>query len=553
MGSVIIFTEEQLYEIKKLAEIGRALSAEKDLDCLLEKIIREARSFTNADGGTLYILQEADSTLVFVIVQNESLQLIMGGKSGEITWKPVPLFNPDGSPNYSNVSAYAALRREVVNISDVYQAKDFNFAGTRKFDAQTGFRSQSMLVVPLLDHEGSVIGVLQLLNAREAGAGRVIDFTADAQQLTEALASQAAVAITNNRLIAGLVNLLESFITTIATAIDEKSPYTGGHVRRVAELSLSIARAVNNSPEGHYKDVFFTPEEFKELRMAAWLHDMGKITTPEHVVDKATRLETIHDRIELVKARIEIKKRDMEISLLRQRLGEVGETAPDIVGPEQRGGKLEEDLQFILAVNRGKIKMTTESLERLREIAGEEIVINGDSMRLLTEDELRNLSIPYGTLNEKEREIINNHVVLTGKMLSQLPFPKKLRNVACYAAAHHERMNGRGYPLGVGGADLGLQSRIIALADVLEALTAKDRPYKSPNTLMQALNILKEMAAQGEIDPDLFALFLREGALLEYAARELSPQQIDCGEGEIRDLISSLEVVIPNSTRNPGG
>ncbi|MDI6726058.1 MAG: HD domain-containing phosphohydrolase, partial [Smithellaceae bacterium] len=477
VDSIIAFTEEQLYKIKKLSEIGLALSAEKALDYLLEKIIHEARSFTNADGGTLYILNEDESSLVFAIVQTESLNIRMGGKGSQITWTPVPLFNPDGSHNHANVSAYSALRREVVNISDVYHANNFNFEGTRKFDAQTGFHSKSMLVVPMEDHEGTVIGVLQLLNAREPGTGRVMDFSVDAQILTEALASQAAVAITNNRLISGLENLLESFVKTIATAIDEKSPYTGGHVRRVAELSLNLAQAVNNSSDGPYKDVFFSSEELKELRMAAWLHDMGKITTPEYVVDKATRLQTINDRIELVKARIEIKKRDIEISLLKQQLGGEGGGAPD-TGHELRMGKLKDDLQFIIDVNLGKIKITAEDVGRLREISREEIFLNAEPIPLLTEDELYNLSIPSGTLNEKERDIIRNHAVVTGRMLSQLPFPKKLRNVSRYAASHHEMINGSGYPFGIGGAELGLQSRIIALADVLEALTARDRPYK---------------------------------------------------------------------------
>ena len=285
------FAQTQMNHIMKLTQIGMALSAEKNLEKLLEMIVDEARDFTNADGGALYIVADDETELPFAIVQNESLNRRMGGTCGEIAWNPVKLQAPDGSPNYTNVSAYAALSGEEVNIPDVYDVEGFDFEGTRKFDDKTGYRSKSMLVVPMRNHENDIIGVLQLLNAKDTVTGEVITFSLESQKITESLASQAAVALTNNRLIHNLEDLLESFIKTIAIAIDEKSHYTAGHIGRAAGLSITIAQKINEATEGPYADVHFNPDEMKELRTAAWLHDVGKVTTPEYVVDKATKLD----------------------------------------------------------------------------------------------------------------------------------------------------------------------------------------------------------------------------------------------------------------------
>jgi len=311
------FLEKQIDQIRRLNQIGTALSAEKNLDRLLEMIVDEARKFTNADGGTLYMMSDDEEELHFAIVQNTSLNVRMGGTGGKITWPSVRLKNLDGKPNHANVSAYAAITGQVVNISDVYHAEGFNFEGTRRFDAETGYRSKSMLVVPMRNHENDIIGVLQLLNAQIEGEAEVISFSTENQKMTESLGSQAAVAISNSRLIHDLENLLESFIRAIATAIDEKSPYTGGHVRRVSELTMAIADKINRSAEGPYAGISFDEDELKELRISAWLHDVGKITTPEYVVDKGKKLETIYNRIEALKERFEILRRDSEIEKLK--------------------------------------------------------------------------------------------------------------------------------------------------------------------------------------------------------------------------------------------
>ena len=523
------FTEKQLDQIKRLNQIGSALSAERYLERLLEMIVDEARKFTNADGGTLYIMSDEETELQFAIIQNTSLNVRMGGTGGKITWPPVVLNGADGSPNHANVSAYAAITGTVVNISDVYNAEGFNFEGTRKFDSETGYRSQSMLVIPMRNHENDIIGVLQLLNAQNPLTNEVISFSLENQKMTESLASQAAVAISNNRLIHDLENLLESFIKTIATAIDEKSPYTGGHVRRVSELTNTIAEKINEAKEGPYAGIYFDEDKMKELRISAWLHDVGKITTPEYIIDKAKKLETIYDRIEILKARFEILKRDYIIEAMKEEnIQKVGNNSEESIGKyDNYYEELEADYQFIVDINAGSKFMDDKMINRLKSIASRQWKSDGSIKKLLSEDELYNLLIPQGTLTVEEKEIIKNHATVTHKMLSQLPFPKKLKNVSYYASAHHERIDGAGYPLGLKGNQIPLQSRIIALADIFDALTAKDRPYKKEKTLSEAIKIMESMVAGDYIDPELYSLFVNEKIYLDYARKELTPNQID--------------------------
>lgn len=517
---------DPLDHVRRLTQIGVALSAEKNLDRLLEMIVDEARFFSHADGGTLYIKTDDETALQFAIVQTDSLNIRMGGTSGQITWPPVPLKNDDGTYNYANVSAYTALSGEVVNIPDVYDAEGFNFEGTRKFDKNTGYRSQSMLVVPMRNHENNIIGVLQLINARDSATRAVIPFSPESQGMTESLASQAAVALTNKRLIHDLEVLFDSFIRSIATAIDEKSPYTGGHVRRVAELTMVIAGRINETREGPFAEVAFDENQLKELRLAAWLHDVGKVTTPEHVVDKASKLETVFNRMELLRARFELLRRGHEIEKLRRQAG--GNLPPEGgIEKDEYIQVLEDDYQFLLRDNKGLEIMAEEQIARLRRIAGRQFFMEGAWHPLLSDNEVENLSIRQGTLTSEERHIINNHAAVTYKMLSQLPFPKTLHRVAEYAAAHHERLDGTGYPDGLKGEAISLQSRILALADIFEALTAKDRPYKKPTSLSQSLKIIGFMVKDGHIDAALYDFFLKERLYLDYARKELAPQQID--------------------------
>lgn len=520
--------------LHRLTKIGTALSAERNIDRLLEMILEEAKQLANADGGTLYLVSDTETELQFAIVQTSSLHVKRGGTAAKIDWPPVPLETPSGVPNHQHVCAHVAITGKTVNIEDVYQYEGFDFQGTRHFDRATGYRSRSMLVVPMLNHENTVIGVLQLLNAMEGD--KIIPFSSMSLEITESFASQAAIAVSNKRLIQGLQDLLESFFRAIAVAIDEKSPYTSGHIRRVAELTARIADKINQTQEGPFADIHFSEDELEELQTAAWLHDVGKITTPEHVVDKETKLQTVFDRIEIVKLRLELYRTKLRLRELETRVGSSpsGESkdgkhhAEPETPPSQSGSvekTLQDDLLFLEEINKGNEFVSDEKLARIREIASRTIEIHGEMNPLLLPDEVENLSVRRGTLTQAEREIVQNHAVMTGKILSQMPFPKKLKNVSRYAEAHHETLNGKGYPKGLTAQQIPLQARIIALADVFEALTASDRPYKKGNSLDQAMDILSRMAKEGHIDPDIFDLFRKEGLPQDYAQRELTAGQ----------------------------
>ncbi|TAN44499.1 MAG: GAF domain-containing protein [Nitrospirae bacterium] len=532
IGKVKDYADKQITHITKLNEIGIALSAEQNLQRLLERIVDEARAFSTADAGTLYILNEERQCLEFAIVQNDTMKTRMGGTAGPITWPPVPL-TKDGQPNCSNVSSYTAVTGEIVNIPDVYEAEGFDFTGTKKFDAGTGYRSKSMLVVPMRNKENEIIGVLQLINAIDAQTKESVAFLRENVALIASLASQAAVAITNVRLYRELEHLLDSFIRAIAMAIDEKSPYTAGHIRRVQELTMIIAKKMTDQAEGVFKDFKLNEDELKELSTAAWLHDIGKVTTPEHVVDKATKLEKISDRAELVSMRYEAMKRDTLIEYYKKLVSEECELNEDKAAEikkqfDERYNELEAERKFVLACNQPAEFMDDAKVAKLKSISEKNWNDGVGSRPFLSEDELYNLSIRKGTLTKEERTIIENHALVTSKILKSLPFPKKLMRVPEYAAQHHEKLDGTGYPFGKKAEELAYQSRIIAIADIFEALTASDRPYKKPMPISQALKILGFMKKDGHIDPDILDFFINEKIYREYADKEIKPSQIDC-------------------------
>ena len=520
-----------LQRIEKLAEIGIALSAEKDTPRLMEMILLGAKAITNADAGTLYSVTE-DGHIAMEILRTDSLNFAMGGATGApVPFPPIPLRDSAGLPNRRMVVTYAVHEDTPVNIPDAYDAEGFDFSGTRDFDRRTGYRSRSFLTVPMKNHEGDIIGVLQLINAQDEDTGAVIPFSDEAERFTRALASQAAIALTNKRLIGDLQNLFKSFIHLIAEAIDEKSPHTGQHCRRVPVITMLLAEAAAAANDGPFRDFQLSDEDRFELEVAAWLHDCGKITTPDHVMDKATKLETRFDRIALVEARFEVLRRDAEIALLRRRL-EAGNDARAIAEADAEYAttcaRLADERVFLRGVNLGGEFLSEAAQARVKAIAQQGFTtFDGDSARLLTDEETYNLCVSRGTLNPTERQIINNHIVATQKMLEALPFPKQLRRVPEYAGSHHERVDGRGYPHGLTGAQMSVQARIMAIADVFEALTASDRPYKPGKPLSETLAILADMARDGHIDADLFALFVRARVHLRYAEQYLNPAQID--------------------------
>jgi HD-GYP domain-containing protein (c-di-GMP phosphodiesterase class II) len=521
-----------LSKLEYLNAIGTALSQERDIDKLLETILVAAKNLTHADAGTLYRL--VGDKLQFEIVRTDSLSIAMGGSSGNVVpFYPIPLHDKDGKPNYTMIAAYAALTHKTVNVADAYTEEGFDFSGTRNFDKRTGYRSTSFLTVPMKNHEGDIIGVLQLLNATDPATQRVTSFGEEDQRLAESLASQAAIALTNRLLIQQLEVLFESLIELINTAIDDKSPYTGGHCKRVPVLTMMLAEAASNASRGALADFRMSDKDRYELKIAGLLHDCGKITTPVHVVDKATKLQTIFDRIELVATRFEALKREAEVNMLRAKLNALEHHDPESARRAEeeflaRIAQYDDDREFLRRTNIGSERMRPEDQARVSQIArytwrNE----SGRTERFLSRDEEDNLNIAYGTLSGPEREVINYHIVATIKMLEALPWPRHLLNVPEYAGGHHERMDGKGYPKGLTREQMSVQARVMGIADIFEALTAKDRPYKPGKTLSESLAILGKMKQGGHIDPDLFDIFVRERVYLKYAREFLDPEQID--------------------------
>jgi HD-GYP domain-containing protein (c-di-GMP phosphodiesterase class II) len=512
--------EDLVQRLEQLNAIGVSLSGETDINRLLETILTAAKSITRADGGTLYRVTE-EKTLRFEILRTSSLKNYLGGTTGNpVPFYPIQLYGKDGKPNHNMVAAHAALTGKTVNIADAYTAEGFDFSGTRAFDSKTGYRSKSFLTVPMRNHQNESIGVLQLINAQDPRTGEIVPFSPSDQRLAESLASQAAIALTNRMLINQLEELFESFITLINTAIDEKSPYTGGHCQRVPMLTMMLAEAVNETRAGPLADFQMSDKDRYELKIAGLLHDCGKVTTPVHVVDKATKLETIFDRIHLIDTRFEILKRDAEIEHLKKKL--------DDRQLRDRLRQFDEDRRFLQMCNIGGERMSDDNIVQVKRIAKYRWRdLAGHEADFLTEEEVKNLTIRAGTLTDDERKIINHHIVATIKMLEALPWPKHLTNVPEYAGGHHERMDGKGYPRGLTREQMSVQARCMGIADIFEALTAKDRPYKKGKTLSESLEILGRMKLNHHIDPDLFDIFVRRKVYRRYAEMFLDPEQID--------------------------
>src|SRR6267142_690986 len=477
--------QDLVLRLEQLNAIGASLSAERDIDRLLEAILTAAKTITRADGRTLR----------FEIVRTSSLRYYLGGTTGNpVPFYPIQLYK-DGKPNQSMVAAYAALTGRTVNIADAYTADGFDFSGTRAFDTKTGYRSKSFLTVPMRNHDNETIGVLQLINAME--------------------------------------QLFESFINLINSAIDEKSPYTGGHCQRVPVLTMLLAEAVSETKDGPLRDFHMSEKDRYELKIAGLLHDCGKVTTPVHIVDKATKLESIFDRIQLIDTRFEVIKRDTELEALRKRhifleQRKLMEVAEEDKRLRDRLRQLDDDRKFLHACNIGGERMREEDVDRVRRIGQYRWRdFAGHEAQFLSEDEVKNLTIRSGTLTEEERKVINHHIVATIRMLEALPWPKHLTKVPEYAGGHHERMDGKGYPKGLTREQMSVQARCMGIADIFEALTAKDRPYKKGKTLSESLEILGRMRQNHHIDPDLFDVFVRRKVYRRYADMFLDKEQID--------------------------
>ncbi len=516
-ASVAVVNVRLINRINKYTHLGVALSAEKDIFTVLEMIAEMARRYTYAEGCTVYVSNEKKDALDFAVVQNEVLGIDLNSENEMSAWPSIPLYQKDGSENHRNVSAHCALAGEPISIADVYNEEGFDFSGTREFDVQSNYRSVSMLLIPMTDHEDEVIGVLQLLNARKGITRKICPFSEEEIPMVRGLASQAAVAVSNVRLVEGMENLLKSFVQCIAVVIDEKSPYTAGHIQRVAKLTELLVEGINNAESEVFVDVNFTQNDKDEIDMAAWLHDIGKIATPEFIFNKATKLETIFDRIELVRLRVEILKREQEVASLKSRKPDADFSEIEQVAKRYTENELSAIFRFLHRINIGEECMRDEDLEELERVAALKYSLEGETFNLLNEDESDCCAIRRGTLTDGEREVINHHVAVSMRMLESLPFIIKWERVPQYAGMHHEKLDGSGYPRGLTEKDTPLPARILAVADVFEALTAADRPYKRGKTLSEALKIMKFMVSDNHLDGDVCDILAQEGVAQEYA------------------------------------
>ncbi len=504
-------------KFKRIMEVNLELSNEFDKNKLFEMILTLTRELTHCEAGTLYIMGKDKKSLEFKVVQNDPMNINMGGTKDNLSWNALPLYLKNGEENKNMAAVVSALEKKIINIPNAYTCKRYDFEGTKRFDKSTGYKSQSILVIPLINHEDDVIGVLQLINKVKI-SDKIIAFNEADETILKALAAQAAMALTNTQLISSLDDFLNSFVTTIAQAIDKKSKHTMNHISNVSKVARYLSQDIHED-NTVYKDVSYSKNDFKQIRLAAAMHDIGKISTPESIMDKATKLEKIIDRIELIKTRFEIIKKDLEILLLKKEI-----TKEFYIESIEQ---IKNDIKFLEKINIGSEFTDEKKIERIKQISEYTYNFEDKKMPLLEEDEIKNLSIIKGTLTKEEKDIMNSHAQLSYDMLKALPFPKKYKDVLNIAANHHEKLNGKGYPRGLNKDDLSLEDRIMILSDIFEALTAKDRPYKDAKKLSEVFDILSKMAKNNEIDSKLLKFFHESKALKNYANEELHPDQID--------------------------
>lgn len=473
-------TQEQM---KKVLEIGVKLSSERDLDKLLEDILTCVMELARCDAGTLYLLDK--DVLRFQVSRNHTLKDYSNGEG----MPPVPL-------EREHVCALSYLEDRTISIEDVYNSREFSFSGPRKYDAKNGYRTQSMLVVPMRGRGGERLGVLQLINAMD-GAGRVCPFSQDMALVLESVASQAAITIQNVRYTETIKELFNSFVRVMSTAIDERTRYNAEHSRRMAQCGQRFVDWLNARALQRGEEPPFSPQHKDELIMSIWLHDIGKVTTPLAVMDKEKRLSPSQkDRLDA---------RFYQIGLL-DRIRELkGALSPDERKAEAL--RLSETLRRIEEINSAEF-VTDSQLSWLDSVRRNTYTDEeGQTHPWLTEEDCRMLSIRRGTLSPEEMEEMHRHAVITDKLLAQIKFSPELSHVRAWAAAHHENLIGKGYPLGLKGDEIPYEVRIITILDIFDALVAADRPYKKARTVEQALKILSFDVQDGKLDPQLTALF----------------------------------------------
>jgi len=510
--------------IKQLIHIGESLSAKNSLVNIFTLILNEAMDYANADGGTIYILSNDRKFLDFKLTYNKSLNLKMGNADAPVTWPSIPLYLKTGLANMSYMVSYVYHTKDSKTFEDVYEQNLFDNTGTQKFDTRNKYRSQSMAAIPLINHEDEVMGVIQLINAMDE-EGNVIPFGKDHIEMLNSLASQAAISLSNTRLIESLEELLLQFIKSIGSAIDRKSKYTAGHVKRVATLTEEIARRINEDEDGYFKDVYFNGDQLKEISMAGWMHDVGKIVTPECIMDKSTKLQKIIDRIELIKIRCELLKQVIKKDINKLNL-EGNLTKEKEQELTQISSQLDDDISLIENLNYGVENLSDENKNEIERMYSFSYISEGEEYKILSDDEKKNLMISRGTLTDDEFAVMKDHAQVTWEMLSTLQFPKKYENVPVFAAAHHERLDGGGYPHNLSESKIPLQARIIAVADVFEALLA-ERPYKNGKKVSEALKIIAFMVQDHKLDKAVVDILIDSGLHISFAQKIAKPEQVD--------------------------
>lgn len=466
-------------DMSKVLETGIKLSKEKDRNVLFNDILDCCMSITGCDAGTLYLVE--DDSLSFKVMKTISLSIDKGRNGEKIDLPNVPL-------RETNICAYSVIHKLTVNIEDVYKSDLFDFSGPRNYDKMTGYHTQSMLTIPLLNQEEHVVGVLQLINAKDE-AGTIIPFDADYEKILLSLASQAAIAVANIKYMQEIEEQMWSFTEAMAVAIDARTPYNATHIRKVAEYAGLVADAINAAHFLGKEDEFFDKNRKNQLVMAALLHDLGKIVTPRDVMNKATKLEK---SIELMMARFHSFKDKYKIAYLEGRLDEASY--------QNKIASVDEVIELSNKINATEF-LDDETEARLQSVLDLKYEEPGtEPIPYFTDYEKENLLIKKGTLTKEEREIMENHVTLTAQILSNVHFNEAYAPVAGWASMHHEYLDGSGYPNHIKGDALCTEARILAVCDICDALLASDRPYKKPKSKEVAFKIMDSMVNEGKLD-----------------------------------------------------
>ena len=473
------FTNEDFLSI---LDIGIAVAGEKDRNKLLDMIIDKGMELTNCDAGTLYILK--DEKLHFKIMKTIS-QGVDKGRDGEVIEIPaVPL-------REENICAYTAINKKPLNIEDVYYSDEFDFSGPKNYDKMTGYRTQSMLTIPLIGLNDDVLGVLQLMNAKDK-KGEICPFNKSLEHIVFSLSSQASIAVCNMQYMDEIKDTLWSFTEAMTEAIDARTPYNASHTRNVGKYAGILADYINELYEKGEETEYFNTDRKDQLLMGAMLHDIGKMIVPTKVMNKATRLGEdygkVMQKLEYYRVKYEVMhlKGFLSGEEFEEKLSQI-ENAVSVIDKVDGAGFVDDELSA--------------KLEEVLSYTYQDLTVeNSEEIPYFTEVEKDCLRVKKGTLTAKEREIMESHVVMTERILSKVHFHSFYKDAPTFASQHHECLNGKGYPNKLTAEDLPLESRILAVADICDALLATDRPYKKPMSKEKAFFILEDMAKFGNID-----------------------------------------------------